>query len=134
MCTQLSDKSEGESKIQVSESQYGKEKIMSSSRWGLKCRIHQGMFDDEYLITIPILDENNETVEASAFVDREELVAATGTFPEESQAVDGRLKVSPIEVRGERAYIVLPKPTLANGHIVSVRKSDLKQLEGTSSA
>jgi hypothetical protein len=81
------------------------------------------MFDDEYLVVVQVLDEKGEMSEAVAFVHKDELTLLHSL--EKSKDVEALLKVSPMDITAERALIVLPQSTLANGPVVSVRKSDL---------
>lgn len=100
-----------------------KEVLVSSDNWKVKCRVQRGMFDDEYLVIIEIIDDNGQKREAAAFVGKEEI--SVPSFPEGPEEVDGFLTVSPMEITTDKAFIVLPKSTLANGPVVSVNRSEL---------
>lgn len=101
---------------------------MRSDKWRLKCRIQKGMFDDEYLVIIEVMDERGENIEAATFVYKDEI--KVDLFPKKSEVVEGLLAVSLIGITHEKASVVLPNSTLANGNIVLVKTSDLVRMGG----
>jgi len=99
-----------------------------SSRWKLKCRIRQGMFEGEYLAIIDVINEKGQRVEAAAFIDEREIALSR---PLEKGGIgEGFVDVSIMGAAGENASVVLPQPTLANGPIVVVDKSNLEPVGG----
>ncbi len=92
-------------------------------QWQVKCQIQKGMFEDEYLVAIDVVSENGEQGQATSFADRNDL--RTDAFPVSDESVNGWLNVSPMQVGKDRARVVLPKPTMANGSIIFVPTSNL---------
>ena len=96
---------------------------MSANKLQLKCHVQKGMFDDEYLVVMNVIDKEGEQIEAAAFVNKDELHLPV--LPEGDNVVDGLLTVSFMGATRKTVSIVLPKSTLANGPVVLVEKSDL---------
>ena len=96
---------------------------MPAHMWKLKCRAQKGMFDDEYLIIIGVLDDDGKEAEAVAFIDGDE-VELNSPLPD-GGVVEGFVTVSPIGFESGNARVVLPQATMANGTVVSVPTASL---------
>jgi len=93
---------------------------MDNKKYKLRCRIQEGMFEDEFIVTIKTINENGEDVEASAFINKDEL--ELDSFPKGDNIVDGFVDVSVMGITHDKVSVVLPKPTFANGAVVWVKK------------
>jgi type III secretory pathway lipoprotein EscJ len=96
---------------------------MGSQKYKLACRVQEGMFESECIVTIPVINEKGEDSEASAFVDKDEL-----QFPqplEKDAVVDGFLDVSVMGVTSDKVSVVLPSSTFNNGPVVWVKRSNV---------
>lgn len=103
---------------------------MNVNKWQLKCRVQNGMFDDEYLVRVNTLGKQGELVEEAAFVHKEEL--SLPTYPKGDNVVEGLVTVSLMGATYKNAFVVLPKSTLANGPVILVKRSDLQLSEQAS--
>lgn len=96
---------------------------MNNKKYQIKCFAQKGMFEDEFIVTINIVNEVGEDVESSAFINKDELELTS--FPEGDNVVDGLLDVSVMGIEQDKVSVVLPKPTFANGPVVWVKKESL---------
>jgi hypothetical protein len=93
---------------------------MNSNEYQLKCRVQEGMFENEFIVTIQTVNERDEDTEVAAFINKDELELESS--PEGDNIVNGLLKVSVMGIAQNKVSVVLPQSTFANGPVIWVKK------------
>ena len=97
----------------------------------IPCRVEPGMFRDEFLVHLDVLDpqDPNRTISVELLVDQRE-VKNLGGKPQRNQPVKGWLRVA--FARKERGFVhlVLPQPATPGGENILVDESGVKEEAG----
>jgi hypothetical protein len=97
------------------------EKKLTAEYFLLPCKIARGLFTSERQITIRLLDGRQFV----AFVDERNVKEVHA--PNHDNVVDGWVKVSPVKMIGEDAWVDLPQGSLTEGPRIQVSSKQLTQ-------
>ncbi|KKL24415.1 hypothetical protein LCGC14_2415530 [marine sediment metagenome] len=90
----------------------------------IKCRAKDGVFDDESVVRVKIVDSSGNDTEAECLAYGDS-VQLQGEKDDVSGEADATLQIYCLQEKNDLAAVVLPQSTFQNGSTVIVRKSEL---------
>jgi len=106
-------------------------KANSSDVRFIPCRVEPGMFRDEFLVYLDVIDpqDPSRTITVQLLADRREVAKLRGT-PKRNQPAAGWLRVALARQEKGLAQVVLPQPASPVGPNVLVEEGRVKHMVG----